>query len=79
MIFSLSFGTSMKLERLKVCLTETYSRVLVGKNLSDRFPTINGLKQGDVLCHCFSTLLIVSHWEGSDKSGCLKLTGTHQL
>ena len=32
-----------------MCLTETYSRVLVGKNLSDMFPIKNGLKQGDAL------------------------------
>ena len=30
-------------------LTETYSRVRVGKNVCDRFPIRNGLKQGDVL------------------------------
>jgi len=30
-------------------LTETYNRVRVGKNLSDMFPIMNGLKQGDVL------------------------------
>ena len=30
-------------------LTETYSRVRVGKNVSDRFPIRNGLKQGDAL------------------------------
>jgi len=34
---------------LKMCLTETYSRVRVGKNLSDMFPIRNGLKQGDAL------------------------------
>ena len=28
-------------------LTETYSEVRVGKNVSDRFPIRNGLKQGD--------------------------------
>ena len=40
----------MKLVRLiKMCLTETYSRVGVGKNLSDVFPIMNGLKQGDAL------------------------------
>ena len=48
----------MKLVRLiKMCLTETYSRVQVDKNLSDMFPIRNGLKQGDALSHCFSTLL----------------------
>jgi len=30
-------------------LTETYGRVRVGKNVSDRFPVRNGLKQGDAL------------------------------
>ena len=30
-------------------LTETYSRVRVGKNVSDRFPIRNNLKQGNVL------------------------------
>ena len=27
----------------------TYSRVRAGKNLSDKFPITNGLKQGDAL------------------------------
>jgi len=30
-------------------LTETYSRVWVGKKVSDRFPIRNGLKQGEAL------------------------------
>jgi len=30
-------------------LTETYSRVRVGKNVSDNVPIRNGLKQGDAL------------------------------
>jgi len=46
----IEFGVPRKLVRLiKMCLTETYSRVRVGKNLSDRFPIRNGLKQGDAL------------------------------
>jgi len=46
----IEFGIRMKLVRLiKMCLTETYSRVGVGKNLSDMFPVGNGLKQGDAL------------------------------
>jgi hypothetical protein len=32
-----------------MCLNETYSRVRVGKHLSDRFPIKKGLKQGDAL------------------------------
>jgi hypothetical protein len=34
---------------IKMCLTETYSRVRVGKNLSDMLPIRNSLKQGDAL------------------------------
>jgi len=38
----------MKLVRLtKMHLNETYSRVQVGKHLSEMFPFKNGLKQGD--------------------------------
>jgi len=44
------FGIPMKLVRLiKLCLTETYSRVRVGKNLSDMFSMRNGLKQREAL------------------------------
>jgi hypothetical protein len=32
-----------------MCLNETYSRVWVGKHLSDMFIIKDGLKQGDVL------------------------------
>ena len=46
----IEFCIPMKLVRLiKLCLTETYSRFRVGKNLSDLFPIRNGLKQGDAL------------------------------
>jgi len=44
------FGIPMKLVRLiKMWLAETYSRIWVGKNLSDTFRIRNGLKQGDAL------------------------------
>ena len=46
----IEFGIPIKLVRLiKMYLIETYSRIRVGKNLSDMFPIWNGLKQGDVL------------------------------
>jgi len=48
----------MNLElQLKMCLNETCSRVRVGKNLCDMFPVRNGLKQGDAISQCFSTVL----------------------
>jgi hypothetical protein len=54
----LEFGIPKKLVRLiKMCLNETYSKVCVGKLLSNKFPIQNGLKQGDALLHCFSILL----------------------
>jgi len=54
----IEFGIPMKLGRLiKMCLNETYSRVQVGKHLSDMFPFKNGLKQGDAYRHCFTNLL----------------------
>jgi hypothetical protein len=44
------FGVSMKLVRLiKMCFNVTYSKVLIGKHLSNMFPIQNGLKQGDAL------------------------------
>ena len=54
----IEFGIPRKLVRLiKISLTETYSRVRVGKNVSDRFPIRNGLQQGDVLSPMFLTLV----------------------
>ena len=44
----------MELVRLiKLCLNEAYTRVRVGKNLSDTSPIRNGLKQGDALSPLF--------------------------
>jgi hypothetical protein len=41
-------GIPMKLVRsIKMLLNKTYSRVRVGKHLSDVFPIRNDLKQGD--------------------------------
>jgi hypothetical protein len=38
---------------IKMCLNETYSKVHIGKHLSDSFPIQNGLKQGDALSPLF--------------------------
>ena len=43
-------GISMKLVRLiKMCPSEMFSIIRVGKNLSDMFPIKNGLIQGEAL------------------------------
>jgi hypothetical protein len=34
---------------IKMCLSETYCRVRIDKNLSNKFSIENGLKQGDAL------------------------------
>jgi hypothetical protein len=44
------FGIPMKLVSLiKVCISEMFSRVCIGKKLCVRFPIMNGLKKGDAL------------------------------
>jgi len=77
----LEFGIPRKLVSLiKKSLTETYSRVQVGKNVSDRFPIKNVLKQGDALSPLFfyfaleyAIRRVQVHQDG------LKLNGTHQI
>ena len=57
-----------------MCLTEKYSRVRVGKNLSVMFPIRNGLKQGDALSPLlFNFALEYAIREGSGKPGWLEI------
>jgi hypothetical protein len=42
-------GTVKLVRLIKMCLNETYSKVRIGKHLSESFPIQYGLKQGDAL------------------------------
>jgi len=61
-------------------LTETYSRVRVGKNAFDKFPIRNGLKQGDALSpklFNFAFDYVIRRVQVNQDG--LKLNGTHQF
>jgi hypothetical protein len=63
-----------------MCLNETYSKVRIGKHLSDTFRIQNGLKQGDALSPLlFNFVLQYVIRKIQENQVGLKLNGTHQL
>jgi len=71
----------MKMIRLiKMCRNETYSRVQLGKHLSDMLPVRNGLKQVDALSpFVFNFAAEYAIRTVQVNQDGLKMKGTHQL
>jgi hypothetical protein len=77
----IEFGMPMKLVRLiKMCLNETYSKVRIGKYLSESFPIQNGLKQGDALSPLLLNFaLVYALWKVQENQVRQKSSETYQL
>jgi hypothetical protein len=71
---------SHRITLIRICLNEIYSKVHIGKHLSDNFPIPNGLKQGDALSPLRFKFALEYDTKKVQKNHVgLIINGTHQL
>jgi hypothetical protein len=76
----IEFGIPMRLLRLiNTCLGKTYSRVWVGKHLSDMFHIRNDLKQGEYFLSFLNFALEYVIRRVQVNQGSMEFIGAHQL